>query len=319
MQIRRQLQAVLVSEAFLLLATINSGSVAYAATGSPPPATQAQYRFTTIDILDQVAMLPFAPNAEGVTCGYYFDSEGDVHGFLWRNGRVTPLDPPGWVDTGPCAINDLGVVSGVYSDGQELSYAFLYRISDGTWTQLPTMPGTPLQSNTVLNNKGTVVGSASQGDWVDTYDAVGWIWDGKSYSFFTVPEASESGIGTNPLGINDPGQVVGYYADDVGTIHGFLKDHKSITTLDVPGADLTESWGINDGGDIVGLYYVFSPSFVEEGFILHDGHFLTFEVPGNNGGLTGINNQGVLSGYYVDSNGIWHGFIATPEGCGDTR
>ncbi len=63
MQIRRQLQAVLVSEALLLLATINSESEAYAATGSPPPPTQAHYHLTIIDIPDQIFMGPFAPNA----------------------------------------------------------------------------------------------------------------------------------------------------------------------------------------------------------------------------------------------------------------
>ena len=318
MQIKRQLKAVLVSEALLLLATINSGRMASGATGSPPPPTQAHYRFTTVDIPDQVFMGVGAPNAEGVACGYYIDTEGNDHGFLWRDGKVTILDAPGWVDTALTGINDLGVVSGVYSDGQELSYAFLYRISDGTWTQLPTLPGTPVQGNTVLNNEGIVAGQASEGDWVDSYDAVGWIWDGKSYSFFTVPGASESGVGTIPLGINNRGQVTGFYADDSGTWHGFLRDHKSISTFDVPGADLTKPFGINDEGDIVGCYFIFSPTFVEQGFILHEGHFLTFEVPGS-GGLAGINNQGVMGGCYADSNGIWHGFIATPEGCGDKR
>ncbi len=319
MQIRRQLQAVLVSEALLLLATINSESEAYAATGSPPPPTQAHYHLTIIDIPDQIFMGPFAPNAEGVTGGYYVDSEGHTHGFLWRDGIVTTLDAPGWVDTGVTAINDLGVVSGEYDDGVSVSHAFLYRIKDGSWTELPTLPGTPIQSNTVLNNKGTVVGSAAKGDVPASYDAAGWIWDGRSYSFFTAPEASASGAGTQPLGINDLEQVVGFYADDLGADHGFLKDRKSITSFDVPGADWTWPFGINDEGDIVGTYYIFSPSYVEQGFILHEGQFHTFEVPGNNGGLTGINNRGVMSGTYADSNGIWHGFIATPEGCGDDR
>ena len=196
-----------------------------------------------------------------------------------------------------------------------MSHAFLYRISDGTWTQLPTLPGTPVQGSTLVNNGGTVAGSASQGDVAYYYGAVGWIWDGSSYSFFAAPGASGSesdvGSGTNPLGINDRGQVTGY---DQGTYHGFLKDGSYITTFEVPGTDWTEPFAINNEGDIVGTYHIFSPAYVEEGFILHDGKFVTFEVPGSIGGLNGINNQGVLSGTSADSSGIWHGFIATPRG-----
>jgi len=70
MQIKRQLRAVLVSEAFLLLATINMGSMACAATGSPPPPTPTQYQFTTFDVPGAAFFAPFGPNIEGLVCGF---------------------------------------------------------------------------------------------------------------------------------------------------------------------------------------------------------------------------------------------------------
>jgi probable HAF family extracellular repeat protein len=55
-------------------------------------------------------------------------------------------------------------------------------------------------------------------------------------------------------GINDAGQVVGYYGDISGT-HGFLLDvDGSYTTIDLPGARETIPSGINDAGQIVGSY-----------------------------------------------------------------
>ena len=42
------------------------------------------------------------------------------------------------------------------------------------------------------------------------------------------------GIGTVAQGINDRGQIVGYYYDSGGNQHGFLYNGGTYTTLDVP-------------------------------------------------------------------------------------
>jgi probable HAF family extracellular repeat protein len=57
-----------------------------------------------------------------------------------------------------------------------------------------------------------------------------------SYSFTTidVPGASN---GTQVYGINDSGQIVGYYQDSSG-VHGFLDTGGSFTTINVPGYPL---------------------------------------------------------------------------------
>jgi uncharacterized membrane protein len=49
-------------------------------------------------------------------------------------------------------------------------------------------------------------------------------------------------------GINDSGQIVGW-SDPGG---GFLLDHGSYTTLDVPDSKGTYAYGINASGQIVG-------------------------------------------------------------------
>jgi probable HAF family extracellular repeat protein len=52
---------------------------------------------------------------------------------------------------------------------------------------------------------------------------------------------------TQANGINDAGQIVGYY-DAGGTSHGFLLSGGVYTILDVPGAALTNAFGINASG-----------------------------------------------------------------------
>jgi probable HAF family extracellular repeat protein len=315
MQIKRKLQAVLGSEVFLLLATINWGSIAHAAIGSPPPPTPTQYNITTFDKPGAAFFAPFGPNAEGLVCGFYEDPTGA--GFLWRNGNFEALDAPDWDETWPSGINDWGVVSGTVDDLTPTSHTFLYSVSDGKWSLLPDVPGRPGLGNIVINDWGTVAGSAFKvDDDGNYYDGVAWTWDGRSYSFFSVPGASETdSTGTYPFGINNVGQIVGNYTDNNGLQHAFLKDGSKITTFDVPGADISGAGSINDEGDIVGTYYINgTPYDAEQGFILHKGHFYTIPVPGY-GGVIHINDLGQLSGLYwnpaVDND--WHGFVAAPK------
>jgi len=64
-----------------------------------------------------------------------------------------------------------------------------------------------------------------------------------------------SGQGTRAQGINDQGQIVGFYVDSSGATHGFLYSGGTYTTLDDPlGTGGTFAQGINDQGQIVGYY-----------------------------------------------------------------
>jgi uncharacterized membrane protein len=66
---------------------------------------------------------------------------------------------------------------------------------------------------------------------------------------FTIIEVPNSTF-TFPRGINEQGQIVGYY--DSGT--GFLLSGGTFTTIDAPNSVNTEIYGINDRGQIVGIY-----------------------------------------------------------------
>jgi len=99
------------------------------------------------------------------------------------------------------------------------------------------------------------------------------------------------------------------YADSSGT-HGFIKDGDVFTTIDVPGALETLPFGLNNRGQIVGIY---STSSGGHSFIYEKGVFSTIAVPNSMAtGARGINDNGQIVGGYIDSNSIDHGFVATP-------
>jgi probable HAF family extracellular repeat protein len=74
-----------------------------------------------------------------------------------------------------------------------------------------------------------------------------------SYTFTTIDVPGAVG-GTVARGINNRGQIVGDFYDGTGS-HGFLKDGRTFTRIDVPGATGTAAYGINNRGQIVGWFY----------------------------------------------------------------
>lgn len=58
------------------------------------------------------------------------------------------------------------------------------------------------------------------------------------YETLDAPDAA--GV-TVAQGINDAGEIAGFYVDDGGTSHGFILRRGAYTTLDVPGALWTEN------------------------------------------------------------------------------
>jgi uncharacterized membrane protein len=106
-----------------------------------------------------------------------------------------------------------------------------------------------------------------------------------------------------PFGINNRGQIVG----NLG-LHGFLLSEGTFTTIDVPGSGHTETRGINDRSQIVGLYVISGPQG-SGGFFFSDGTFTTLRLPdGSEAMSTGINNQGQIVGRFTDASGVSHGF-----------
>ena len=115
--------------------------------------------------------------------------------------------------------------------------------------------------------------------------------------------------GTAAFSINNRGQVVGAYIGPDNRSHGYVLDLASgrFRTLDAPGANLSNVFGINDRGQMT-----LQASSSEEpslDFLHDDGEFTPIRFPGAAFSLVHkISNRGKVVGVYSGEDGIQHGF-----------
>lgn len=196
--------------------------------------------------------------------------------------------PPGVPGTACEAwgINNSGEMVGLWNG--EGSPGFLY--NDGTLSPLTFAGGG-------INNSGQIVGGS-------VLDVAG------SLSSIDFPGA----LLTVANGINDTGEIVGFYEDSSGNYHGFLDVAGSFSSIDFPGASSTMAYGINNTGQVVGSYYLLSdtnPS--NQGFLYSAGSFSSINYPGAAGTWAyGINNSGQISGTWeevLEGESSYYGFV----------
>jgi len=124
------------------------------------------------------------------------------------------------------------------------------------------------------------------------------------------------------------GAIAGYYTDANNVVHGYLRNPPGEYATFLPpgvGPQGTNCYndcpvGLNDSGAITGIYL--DANNVYHGFLRSpEGTITTFEArgadttPGSyNGTLPySINDQGVITGYYVDAKNVVHGFLLLPS------
>jgi hypothetical protein len=129
---------------------------------------------------------------------------------------------------------------------------------------------------------------------------------------FVTPPSDANAI---PQHINDAGDIVGYYADDNGIRHGFLKS--AGTYVEVPIIGLPSDalfYGINDSGDIAGTVpgtadFPGNPgagSKLISGFIYQNGaisihDYFQTTSGGHQTNFQDINNQDTVVGYFTNA------------------
>ena len=82
----------------------------------------------------------------------------------------------------------------------------------------------------------------------------------------------------------------------LGVTSNVLADGPTYTSIDFPGATLTDAFGINTRGDIVGNYVNADKS--DHGFLLSGGQFSTIDFPGaSTTEAFTINTRGDVGGF----------------------
>jgi len=124
---------------------------------------------------------------------------------------------------------------------------------------------------------------------------------------------------TQVVGINNTLTTAGFYVDYAGKTHGFFRtSNGTFTTVDFPGAPTSTSFNQllsqNDYYEAAGYYSASIGNTTPDIPYIYDevgGVFHVLTIPGAVGGAqaTGINNTGVVCGFFIDANGVNHGYL----------
>jgi hypothetical protein len=181
----------------------------------------------------------------------------DVHG-QFRNANFPTGDPASPVTDQLLGVNDNDIAVGFWVDGQGNNHGYEYNISTGRFSSVldPQDQGASLQA-TAINDRGDIAGNIGSNGFllrhghltelavpgaaatmalgVNNFDEVvgtytvgsgssaqmhGFTWT-RQHGFTSIDDPH--GMGTTTInGVNDFGQLVGFYVDAVGNTDGFL-------------------------------------------------------------------------------------------------
>jgi len=211
-------------------------------------------------------------------------------------------------ETDTFAVNINDVIAGDYVDAKNVQHAMI----------LAGKKLTTVDHKDCTTSGGFAAGAIAFYGINTAGDAAGWctstttgLFEGFVYSAgkFTPIKFPRSN-GTQALGINDKGEVVGLYLDSSSVQHGFAKKGAKYTSIDVAGDTSTEAWGINNLGQIA----VFAINSVGgyDAFIYNGKTFKKVSDP--NAGTSGtiirdVNNKGDATGAYFNSSSQEVGFL----------
>ncbi len=160
-------------------------------------------------------------NDSDIAVGFYTDAAGSNHGYEYNissNHYSSVTDPgiPGASLTA-AAINDEGDVAGVYTNSAGTTDGFL-KTHNGSFIDL-AVPGAASTMALGVNGSDEVVGVYSVGSG-SSAQMHGFTWT-PQHGFSSVDDPH--GMGTTTInGVNDRGQLVGFYVDGNGNTDGFI-------------------------------------------------------------------------------------------------
>ena len=265
-------------------------------------------------------------NNEGMIAGY-FGSGAARHpnkGYVLHAPFAQPdfrnENFPGSVQTQVTGLNDRGVTVGFWSRQNTASMSNanfgFYSVNGRSFsvnfpTGTPANP--PVDQLLGVNDLNVAVGFFTNGSGVNrgyTYNI-----NTRKFSRVLVPGSSGLGPSLTAAGINNFGDVTGFYNKTASQVDAFLKLHSGrFITIAFPGASMTQAFGVNDAGEVVGAYTTGSGNAaVTHGFTWLAGKFASVDIGGASATtINGVNDEGDLVGFYTDAKGNTDGFFALP-------
>jgi hypothetical protein len=263
---------------------------------------------------------PTAINDLGEITGYFVNSHCQLitdtmcwHGFLRKpNGKFTVFDAP--VDASkigsifPLSINNFGVITGWYTGN--------YGNSDYGFYLTPNGKVTPLGEGDFaysINDLGVIAGVHDSG----LAPGQGFLIK-KSTTTFQVPGTLTVGTGMSNAFVNDFGVVAGTYAAQQATDHavaaGFLRaPNGTFTVFASPTGSLLdlEVDAVNIFATTTGWFEQDADTALDHAFVRYaNGDLIVINMPVGEEESVGsaISSRGVVTGWWQDSAGLYHGY-----------
>ena len=284
-----------------------------------PPVAQAQYAYTTIDVL---ADFPgtHSPRVTGLLpggqeVGTYTDKEQRAQSWLRLGSVLVPLYTFTALDVAADPVTGAAIVCGAHTPHTTLPGSPVrgFRAVAGTVYHIsyPRLgPGTreALTTEVLACNATTDVGGyRSAADGINR--AFAYEVATNVYTTLPVPGA----LGSYARGISDAGVILVRAQMPGNVTEHYLWTNGVLTLLTISSLAGAELVGYTDTGFVAAN--VGTEGRVWDGTTLH-----TVAVPGATlTALTGIRPTGTVYGYYLDAANVQHGFIAVREEPGEAR
>ena len=237
-----------------------------------------------------------AINERGQVVGYS-DVGGNVHAFLWENGRMRDLGTLGGGRSWARAINDRGQIVGA---GRKRGAAYGF-----VWQGGKMMGSDAVRDARAINNRGQILcgGETHAFLWES-----GWMRD----------LGTLGGYRSSALAINERGQIVGTSGTAGGEGHAFLWERglwdrgKMIDLGTLAGGRESEARAINDKGQVVGWSYSTADGREQRAFLWENGKMTTLDtLGGHRAEAFAINDKGQIVGWSDTQNGQTHAVLWT--------
>ena len=292
--------------------------IAFSATAKP---LIENYKFKTLDYPGAVKTEVHQINESGYAVGFYVDNATVQHGFLYHKGEFVSYDFPAATSTELDDINSSNLAVGSSVDA--LGHGTGFQLFDGvggvinlTLEQDGESLVVPSGKAVGIDDDGAVVGSYYN---PIVYANLGYRLDG-----FSVQNLANPG----PVYVEADGVagslIVGWFIDGDGNFHGLRWKGDEYSQFDFSGGGIDPNGGVgftfafkvNQQRDIVGSWgRDLSNPQSPHGYLI-DGKSqreISFDFPDAiSTSNHGINNKGQITGSYIDTNNVMHGFIATP-------
>jgi hypothetical protein len=303
-----------------------------APAGAAVSTSSGGYHFTTIDNKKDLTFNQLLGiNAAGEIAGYFgsgmagHPNKGYTIKMPYHQSDFKSENFPHSAQTQVIGINDIGYTVGFWANKAGANFGF-YKYK-GKFHDIKGFPGATNSSPRMVQLLGVNDNAIAVGFYANaatpTANLRGFEYNIKKHKFsrvlqpgVTVHNLNKNTPSLTAAGINIHGTVAGFYNTKGGVTDGFVKRTNGMfVTLAVKGATMTQAFGINDSGLVVGAYTTGSGTSAKSfGFTWKNGHFTTVNDPHGVGTtiINGVNDRGELVGFYVDSAGNTDGFLAKP-------